>query len=195
MKKIVRPLVAVAAIAATLATTRAAEEAGFVDFGKLNPTGSSQFVEVNVKSNLIALVANLARKAEPEVADVILGLKQVRVNVLGLNNENRDDLKQRVTEIREKLDKIGWERIVTAIEKDQDVGIFLKMKDAKSVDGVCVTVVDKNQVVLVNVVGNLQPEKLSMVGERFNIEPLMHLPMRPVKEKAKQIEPTEDSKS
>jgi hypothetical protein len=134
---------------------------------------------VNIKSNLIAMVAALTKKTEPEVTQVIEGLKQIRVNVLGLTKENRDDMKNRVKTIRDGLDKAGWERIVTAVEKNQDVGIFLKTKDAKTVEGVCVTVLEKNQVVLVNVVGNIQPEKLSMVGERFDVEPLKHIPARP----------------
>jgi len=93
-------------------------------------------------------------------------------------------MKKRVTDIREQLDKAGWERIVTAIEKNQDVGVFLKTRDAKTVEGVCVTVIDKNQVVLVNVVGDIQPEKLAIVGERFDVEPLKHIPARPAKKKS-----------
>ena len=30
----------------------------------------------------------------------------------------------------------------------------------------------KKEAVLVNIVGDLKPEKLAMIGERFNIEPL-----------------------
>jgi hypothetical protein len=181
MKKSIRSLVAAGAVCLALASVARAEDAGFVDFGTLNPTGDHQFVEVNIKSNLIAMVAALTKKTEPEVTQVIEGLKQIRVNVLGLSKENRDDMKKRVTTIRESLDKAGWERIVTAIEKNQDVGIFLKTKDAKTVEGICVTVIEKDQVVLVNVVGNIQPEKLATVGERFNIEPLMKIPARPNK--------------
>lgn len=181
MKNSIRSLVAAGAICLALAPLSRAQEAGFVDFGKLNPSGEDTFVEVNIKSNLIAMVASLAKKAEPEVAQVIEGLKQIRVNVLGLTKENQGDMKKRIANIRETLDKSGWERIVTAIEKDQDVGVFLKTKDAKTVEGVCVTVIDKNQVVLVNVVGDIQPEKLSVVGERFDVEPLKHIPPRPAK--------------
>jgi Skp family chaperone for outer membrane proteins len=188
MKTLSRSFVALGLLSASIALANAVE-AGYVDFGKLNPTGDQQFVEVNVKSNLIAMVANLTKKSEPEVAEVINGLKQIRVNVLGLNKENREDISKRVTEIREKLDKDGWERVVTAIEKNQDVGVFLKMKDAKVVEGLCVTVVEKGQAVLVNIVGNIQPEKLAMVGERFNIEPLMHIPARP-KDKLKDKDDT-----
>ena len=57
------------------------------------------------------------------------------------------------------------------------------MHDATTVEGICVTVVDKNQVVLVNVVGNIQPDKLAVVGERFDVEPLKHIPARPAKKK------------
>jgi hypothetical protein len=181
MKTSIRSLVAAGAVCLALASTARAEEPGYVDFGKLNPVGDKQFVEVNIKSNLIAMVAAITKKSEPEVTQVIEGLKAIRVNVLGITKENRDEMKQRVTDIREKLDKNGWERIVTAIEKNQDVGIFLKTKDAKTVEGVCVTVIEKDQVVLVNVVGDIQPEKLAVVGERFDVEPLKHIPARPAK--------------
>jgi hypothetical protein len=191
MKKSIRSFIAAGAVCLTLTSAARAQEAGFVDFGTLNPTGENQFVEVNIKSNLIAMVAAITKKSEPEVTQVIEGLKQIRVNVLGLTKENRDDMKKRISGIRETLDKSGWERIVTAIEKDQDVGIFLKTKDAKTVEGVCVTVIDKDQVVLVNVVGNIQPEKLAVVGERFDVEPLKHIPARP--HKSKDTQPDKDA--
>ena len=74
----------------------------------LDPTGQSQFVEVNIKSNLIAMVAALTKKTEPEVTEVIEGLKQIWVNVLGLTEANREEMKKRITGIREQLDKGGW---------------------------------------------------------------------------------------
>jgi hypothetical protein len=191
MKNSIRSLVAAGAVCLALASSARAEDAGFVDFGTLNPTEGSQFVEVNIKSNLIAMVAALTKKTEPEVTQVIEGLKQIRVNVLGITKENRDEMKKRITDIRGKLDKAGWERIVTAMEKDQDVGVFLKTKDATTVEGICVTVVDKDQVVLVNVVGNIQPEKLAVVGERFDVEPLKKIPARPAK--VKKIEADADA--
>ena len=183
MKNSIRSLAAAGAVCLALASSVRAEDAGFVDFGTLNPTEGSQFVEVNIKSNLIAMVAALTKKTEPEVTQVIEGLKQIRVNVLQTTKENRDEMKKRISDIRGKLDKGGWERIVTAMEKDQDIGVFLKTKDATTVEGICVTVVDKDQVVLVNVVGNIQPEKLAVVGERFDVEPLKKIPARPTKVK------------
>jgi hypothetical protein len=180
--KLIRSIIAAATLSAA-AFTQAAEESAYVDFGKLMPSGENTFVEVNIKSNLIAMVAAFTKKSEPEITETILGLKQIRVNVMGLNKENREEMSKRVADIREKLDKGGWDRIVTAIEKNQDVGVFLKMKDAKAIEGLCVTVLEGDQVVLVNIIGDIRPEKLATVGERFNIEPLKHLPVKPVEKK------------
>jgi len=48
-----------------------------------------------------------------------------------------------------------------------------KMHGSESVEGLVVTVLQGNkEAVLVNVVGDIRPEKLAMIGERFGIEPL-----------------------
>ena len=44
---------------------------------------------------------------------------------------------------------------------------------SEAVEGLVVTVLEgKRQAVLVNVVGDIRPEKLALIGERFHIEPL-----------------------
>lgn len=150
---------------------------GAVDFGKFSaPSKGGEFVEVHVGSNLISMVTKLAGKDEPEVAEVLGGLKEIRVNVIGVNNKNRADLEARVKSIRAELDSKGWERIVTAQKGSDDVGVYIKTRGSDAVLGVVVTVIGANkQAVFVNVVGDLKPEKLGMIGERFNIEPLKKL--------------------
>jgi len=149
--------------------------AGFVDFGNLSPGESGgEFVEVNISKNLISMVGRFAAKAEPEIANLLQGLHAIRVNVIGMNNANRTDMEDRVKEIRGKLDGGGWERIVTAQQKKgEDVGVYLKTRGEEAVEGVVVTVLDgRKQAVLINIVGNIKPEMLGVIGERFNIEPL-----------------------
>lgn len=163
--------------------TCAAAEPGFVDFGKFTQTAGGDFVEVNVKSNLIAMAVNLAKQSQPEVAEVLAGLKQVRVNVLGLTPENQEGIRKRVADIRTELDNAGWERVVSVAQKGQDVGVFVKMRSAEAVEGLVVTVLEgKRQAVLVNIVGDIRPDKLAVVGERFNIEPLKKLGLKPAKQ-------------
>jgi len=147
---------------------------GYVDFGKFSPPSSGgEFVEVHITSNLISMVARLAEKNEPEIAELLRGLHRVRVNVIGLDDGNRAEMETRVKKIRTDLDAQGWERIVTAQKKDEDVGVYLKTRGEEAVEGVVVTVIESNrEAVFINIVGNIKPEKIAVIGERFNIEPL-----------------------
>lgn len=173
----------VAALTAFGSVQAGNREAGFVDFGRFTPSSGAEFVEVNVNSNLITMVTNFAKKQEPQVAEVLAGLKSIRVNVLGVNDENRDEIVSKVKSIRSQLDGSGWERLVTVIKGDEDVGVYMKMRGPEAVEGVVVTVLKGHeQAVFVNIVGDIRPDKLAMVGERFDIEPLKHLPAAPKKD-------------
>jgi len=80
---------------------------------------------------------------------------------------------ERIKSLRSGLTTDGWERIVTVQEGDQDVGVFIKTRSAESISGLVVTVLAGNeQAVFVNVVGDINPEKLAELGEHFGIEPL-----------------------
>jgi len=179
MKHLLGRSFGVACVVAAMSLTASADpnSSGLVDFGKLTaPASGGQFVEVNVSSNLISLVARLAKDKEPEINDAIRGLQQIRVNVVGLDDGNRAELKERVKTVRAQLDSQGWERVVTAQEKDQDVVVQVKTRGNEAVQGIVVTVFNGDQqAVLVNVVGDIQPEKLAAIGEKFNIDPLKHL--------------------
>ena len=147
---------------------------GQVDFGKFSPPGSGgEFVEVNLSSSLISLAARLVEKEEPDVAHLLKDIQLVRVNVIGLNDENRGELEKRTQKIRKELDTKGWERIVTAQKDDQDVGVYLKTRNKDAVQGVVVLVMEgKKQAVFVNIVGDIKPEQLALLGEKLHIDPL-----------------------
>jgi len=58
----------------------------------------------------------------------------------------------------------------------------MKTRGPEAVEGIVVTVLeDKGHAVFVNLVGDIRPDKLNTVGERFNIEPLKHLPGKSTK--------------
>src|SRR2546423_1194571 len=144
MKRLM-PFVAAVAIVSTLASTSLAAEnpPGQVDFGKFAPPGSGgEFVEGNLSSSLISLAAKFVEKDEPEIARLLNSVQMVRVNVIGVNDENRADLAKRTQKIRKELDSKGWERIVSAQKQDQDVGIYLKTEGKDTVQGVVVMVME-----------------------------------------------------
>ena len=163
--------------AATLALGADKMLPGQVDFGAFSPPkGDGEFVEVNVPTSLITLAARLVEKEEPEVAKLLNGLKLVRVNVIGLDEENRAALQKRAQKIREELAGKGWERIVTAQQKDQNVSVYLKMADDGAVQGLTAVVLDgKEHAVFANVVGDIKPEQLAMLGDKLHIDPLKQI--------------------
>lgn len=176
MKQIVSRNLALATALAAISLALAADPmpGGEVDFGKIPPPAAGgQFVEVNLRENLLALAARLTEAQEPQVAQVLRGLRAVRVNVVGLDPGNREEVVQRIAAIRGQLAERGWERIVTTQQQDQDVAVFLKLRGAEAIEGIAVTLLEGNrEAVLVNVVGDIRPEQLTLLGERFDLEPL-----------------------
>lgn len=172
-------VVGAAILSVTLAGNLRAESLppGQVDFGSFSPPESGgEFVEVNITSGLIGLAAKFVEKEDAEIARVIKGLHLIKVNVIGLDDQNRPELEKRMQKVRKELDGKGWERIVTAQKQTQNVGVYLKMQGSETVQGLVVVVNDGNkQAVFVNVVGDIKPEQLSMIGDKFHIEPLKQL--------------------
>ena len=176
MKHVIRDTVALAVLSAFASVGIGADNppAGYIDFGKFSPPASGgEFVEVHIKSNLISMVARLVEKSEPDVAELIRGLQLIRVNVIGLDDGNRAEMEKRIKKIRSELDAHDWERIVTAQKKDEDVGVYLKTRGSDAVEGLVITVIEGNrEAVLINIVGDIKPDKIAVIGERMNIEPL-----------------------
>jgi Domain of unknown function (DUF4252) len=179
MKRFMPCIVGTAILCAVATLPALADELlpGQVDFGSFSPPkGGGQFVEVNVPTGLINLAAQFVAKDQPDVAKLLNGLKLVKVNVIGLDDENRPELVKRAQSIRQQLSGNGWERVVTVQQKDQDISVYLKMDDKGAVQGLTAVVINgKDQAVFANVVGDIKPEQLAMLGDKFNIKPLKDL--------------------
>lgn len=169
------PVVALGALLFTTALP-AADSPGAIDFGKFSPSGDAQFVEVDIKNNLISMVARLAEKQEPDVAKFLRNIRAVRVNVIGLTDENRGVTKERIESVRSQLAGQGWDRVVTVKEASEDVGVFIKLRGDEAIEGIVVTVINgDSEAVFVNVVGDIKPEQVAQLGEKLNIEPLKEI--------------------
>lgn len=152
---------------------------GFVDLGKLPASASAdsgEFVEVSLGRPIFAISAKLFEKSEPDVAGLLRGLHQLQVNVVGMADDNRPGIKEHFRKLRGDLAGKGWERIVSVKDGKDDVAIFLKTRGEEAVEGLVVTVLDGDkEAVFVNIVGNIKPEQVAMLGEKMNIEPLKKL--------------------
>ena len=150
-------------------------EPGYVDLGKLVPAAKGEYVEVNLSAAMLQFAAKLASHQEPEAAALIANLKHVRVNVVSLDDSNREGAIKHIEGIRRKLEADGWTQMVTVREKNDgsNVDVHVKQRGDDAIDGLVVTVIDdKGQAVLVNIVGNISADQIAKVAENLNIEPL-----------------------
>lgn len=161
-------------LAGSLAWRSSAEPAsGYVDFGKLVPSKDGEFVEVQVSSNLLSLAAQFVEKQEPDAAKLLRSVQLVRVNVVGITDENRDALTKQVKNTGQQLEGKGWDCNVKVRGKNgEDVGVYTQTRGGQALAGVAITVQDDQHVVLANVVGDIKPEQVAALGESLKIKSL-----------------------
>ncbi len=176
MKTMIRYPLAIAVLAAGVSFNVLADPPpGQVDFGKFTPPDDGgQFVEIQINSNLLSLAAQMVEKQQPDAARLLRSVQRVHVNVIGLTDENRAEMQKRVRQIRHDLDAEGWDHNVAVQDKDgEDVGVYTKTRGGEALAGLVVTVIDpKDSVVLINIVGDIRPEQVAVLGDKLNIEPL-----------------------
>jgi len=176
-----RPILPSAALMLAFATTAMsapAPDPGYCDFGTFKPANKGPFVEVNVSPAVIRFAARLARTQDPAAADLLDNLRQVRVNVITVDDGNRAETLGRIDSVRRQLSAEGWTQIVTVRgqENGENVDVHVKMQADDTIDGLVVTVLDgKGEAVFVNIVGNISADRIAELAQRFDIEPLRKL--------------------
>jgi hypothetical protein len=176
MKLFIQQAVAVALVtAATGFNTFAQPSAGEVDFARIvEPAKADPYVDIHVGRVLISLAARLVEESQPETAKLLNCVHLVRVNVVGVNDDNRKDLLKSLREVHSQLDKQGWQRVVTVQSKGgEDVRVCLKTRGTEAVEGLFISVLDGGtEAVLINIVGDIKPEQVTALGKALKIEQL-----------------------
>ncbi len=168
MKSILRPActLAVASLLFTASLRAADALPGLVSFGKFTKPTNGELVEINLTSDMIAMAMQLAGKGQPEFTEALNGLHSVSVNVVGLDDQNRDEVTSRMKSVRAQLDASGWQPVVKVQEKKEDVGIYLKTRGSEAIEGVVITVLEgRKQAVFINVAGNLRERMIFNMSE------------------------------
>ena len=175
MKSILRQTSLIAVASLLLSTPLRADNPapGMVDFGKFTKPTNGELVEINLNGDTIAMALQIAGKGQPDLAEVLRGLHAIRVNVVGLDNQNREELTTRMKTLRSELDTLGWQKVVSVQEKKEDVGIYLKTRGREAIEGVVITVLDgRKEAVFINIVGDIKLEKLAILGDKLNLDVL-----------------------
>ena len=98
---------------------------------------------------------------------MISKLKGIRVQIYSLD-ENVDAARDQFSKTKSGLKSSGWEPIVQVNEDDEQVLVYMKAVDG-NMEGMTVMVVDEEEAVFVNVIGQLNPAELAQVMDKFDV--------------------------
>jgi len=149
-------------------------EPGYVDFGDLTEFENGEGVtEVYLDENLLRMVAKIAKEKEPEMANLLNGLKVIKVNAYDVSDDNESELISKMEDIDKKLSGKSWQRIVRRKSKDETAYVYVRTGNSDKFTGLVVLALDKpGEAAFVNIVGDINLETIGKLTNRFNIPAL-----------------------
>jgi len=150
---------------------------GYVDIEALADIQSEDtLTQVNLKTPLLKLAAQILKNEEPELAQMVEDLELVSVYVLEMNEGNKDRLMKNHDAVSAYLDKEHWDSLVTVQSDEEHVGIYTLMSDdGAEIKGLVVNVMDGDEAVVINIVGKIDMEQIAALGSELNIPELTEL--------------------
>ena len=140
---------------------------GYVDFGDLSMTYGEPKITINLGGTMLNFVGMMSVSDSPETSEMISKLKGIRVQIYSIE-ENADAAMSQFSDTKSQLRSSGWEPIVQVNEDDEQVLVYMKAQDGK-MEGMTVMVVDQEEAVFVNVIGQLNPAELAQVMDKFDV--------------------------
>lgn len=142
--------------------------AGFIDFGDLSATYGEPKISINIGGTLLQFVGLMSGEDNPETSKMMSQLKGVRV--FGYPIEEDPGLaRKKFGEVKSNLKSKGWEPVVQVNEDDEQVMIYIKMNDS-TMEGMTVMTVDDEEVMFINIIGQLDPRQLGKMMDNFDVD-------------------------
>lgn len=155
-------------------TSDVTNEPGYFNFGDLSSLENSTGVtEVILEEDLLSVLATISNEKDPNIMAILNGLKLVKANVYEVNEENQDELKDRVNDIDSRLSKSNWKRIVRTRSSEEIANVYIKLNADKQIVGLVVTSFEESgDAAFVNIVGNIDLATIGKLGKKFHIPSL-----------------------
>jgi len=145
------------------------KEPGYIDFGDLTKFEKSTGVtEVILDEDLLSILAEISTDEDPNVMEILTGLKLVKANVFEVSEQNQAELEAKVNNIDSKLMSSDWKRIVRTRSDDEIANVYIKRNNNKEIVGLVVTTLEKNdEAAFVNIVGKIDLATIGRLGKQL----------------------------
>ena len=163
-------LIALVLVPAALGQRSIESEPGYVDVKQVESWfGEEPNLEVNIFGALLNLVAEASRFEDPDLAVLLKKLKGISVRGFDTDGIDMGVIRDRTSEMSKRLKADGWETVVKVREDDEFVDMFLKT-NGDVIEGMVVMVIDEDdEAVFVNIIGEIDPEQIGRLGNKFNV--------------------------
>lgn len=152
------------------------DQPGYVAFDVLSELVDVEpHIEILLKGSLLRLAAEASRAEDEELAELLLGLKAIRVEGYRLGYSRRElaeKLRSAARSISKDLRNRGWYRVARVREEENEVYLYVK-ENGDEIDGLTAMVINEDgEAVFVNIVGQIDPSQIGRIGRKFDIDEL-----------------------
>jgi len=148
---------------------------GYVNFGDLSSAYGEPKISINIGGTLLQFVGTMSEESNPETAKMLSKLQGVRVFGYATGDDTAA-AKRKFADVKANLKARGWEPVVQVNEDNEQVFIYMKT-EGKIMDGMTVMTVDGEEVMFINIIGQLDPKELGKVmkGLDVNVDGALNL--------------------
>ncbi|HEX7180564.1 MAG TPA: DUF4252 domain-containing protein [Thermoanaerobaculia bacterium] len=132
--------------------------------------------EINLSGPLLRMIAGASRSDDPEFAALLSGLQAIQVQVFPLAATDEAAVKGRIGNAVRWLEDRGWAPTVRVREGGEEVYIYLKEAEGRIVGMTLMSLTSGDEAAVINIVGRIDPEQLSRLGEELDLPHLDRVP-------------------
>lgn len=139
-------------------------EPGYYDFGRVPGIKAEPKVEVDLNPLMLSMVAEAANEKSPQTADILSGLRGVKLYVYEDVADGREEIFKFIDDVGSQLEKADWMRLIYVNSEDAKVRIHVR-PGSEGISGLTIMVMgDDGEAVFMNIVGDINPAKLGKLA-------------------------------
>lgn len=121
-------------------------------------------IDVNLSGAMLRLVSGATEEGDPEFSSLMSGLLRIRVLVGRPSDADSASIASALDDAASRLEADGWQAIVKIRDGYENIRLLVR-DSGETIEGLTVLMGDGDEeVVLVNIVGEIDPEALGRLG-------------------------------
>jgi hypothetical protein len=160
IRKITAGLVGVVACTGAIAQ-------GSLNFDEIPGIDQQPIVRVDINSIAIGFLKEILRFADPATADMLEGLRGIKLRVYHAGNDE-DEFSDFISTVATRLDGSGWQQIMAVQDAGANVSIHMQMTE-DAVSGMTFMAFDGEEAVFINIDGTINAADLGQIMAGLNL--------------------------